>query len=482
MNELTTASSNPVWIVDDDRSIRWVLEKALERQNIPNRSFESADEAMGALATNDVHPAVVLTDVRMPGMDGFEFLEELSKRELCPVVVMTAHSDLDSAVTSYQGGAFDYLPKPFDVDDAVAVVERACAHAELQRSANDESGQSITDSLAPAGIIGQAPAMQDVYRAIGRLSGSSITVLINGESGSGKELVARALHTHSPRKSAPFVALNMAAIPAELIESELFGHEKGSFTGATGQRIGRFEQANSGTLFLDEIGDMPSPMQTRLLRVLEDGQFFRVGGRTPVQVDVRVIAATHQNLEDRVEQGNFREDLYHRLNVIRLVLPRLAERRGDIPLLANHFLESAARELNSELKELSPDALEHLCRLDWPGNVRQLENTCRWLTVMASPREIQITDLPPDLLDDSTPLAADHSWQQLLSSWAKERLQTASAEQPVLEEAVPIFERTLIEAALERTSGRKRDAAVLLGWGRNTLTRKLKELGMNGAA
>ena len=484
MNEQNTAITNPVWIVDDDRSIRWVLEKALARQNIPNRSFESADDAMGALATNDAQPAVVLTDVRMPGMDGFEFLEELSKRELCPVVVMTAHSDLDSAVTSYQGGAFDYLPKPFDVNDALAVVERACAHAKLQQSATDDTtsgAAAVTESLAPAGIIGQAPAMQDVYRAIGRLSGSSITVLINGESGSGKELVARALHTHSPRKGAPFVALNMAAIPAELIESELFGHEKGSFTGATGQRIGRFEQANGGTLFLDEIGDMPSSMQTRLLRVLEDGQFFRVGGRTPVQVDVRVIAATHQDLDARVQQGSFREDLYHRLNVIRLVLPRLAERRGDIPLLANHFLETAARELNSELKELTAESTDYLCRLNWPGNVRQLENTCRWLTVMASPREIRIADLPPDLLEDSAPLATDHSWQQLLSAWAKERLQSASAEQPVLEEAVPIFERTLIEAALERTGGRKRDAAVLLGWGRNTLTRKLKELDMNGA-
>ncbi len=323
--------------------------------------------------------------------------------------------------------------------------------------------------------------MQDVYRAIGRLSGSSITVLINGESGSGKELVARALHTHSPRTGSPFVALNMAAIPSELVESELFGHEKGSFTGATGQRIGRFEQANTGTLFLDEIGDMPAPMQTRLLRVLEDGQFFRVGGRTPVQVDVRVIAATHQNLEERVKQGSFREDLFHRLNVIRLLLPRLSERRGDIPLLANHFLEAAARELKSEQKVLTTEALDYLCRLNWPGNVRQLENTCRWLTVMASPREIGVADLPPDLLDEDTPVTVEHSWQQLLAQWAAARLQTASSEQPVLDEAVPIFERTLIEAALERTSGRKRDAAVLLGWGRNTLTRKLKELGMTGA-
>ena len=473
-----------VWVVDDDRSIRWVLEKALERQNIPNRCFESADAAMNALASaRTALPAVVVTDVRMPGMDGFEFLEELGKRDLCPVVVMTAHSDLDSAVTSYQGGAFDYLPKPFDVNEAIAVVERARAHGIANRAAADTAQPAANDDpagMAAAGIIGQAPAMQDVYRAIGRLSGSSITVLINGESGSGKELVARALHTHSPRKEAPFVALNMAAIPADLVESELFGHEKGAFTGATVQRIGRFEQANTGTLFLDEIGDMPAPMQTRLLRVLEDGQFFRVGGRTPVQVDVRVIAATHQNLEQRVAQGDFREDLFHRLNVIRLLLPRLSDRRGDIPLLAAHFLEAAAKELGGEPKRLSDEALEYLCNLQWPGNVRQLENTCRWLTVMASGNEIRLADLPPDLLDDDARATGDTSWQQMLSSWASEKLQNASAEHPVLDEAVPIFERTLIEAALQRTSGRKRDAAVLLGWGRNTLTRKLKELGMSG--
>lgn len=487
MTNIQTPPSNtatsPVWIVDDDTSIRWVLEKALERQNIPSRSFESADEAMAALSLNSTTaPAVVVTDVRMPGMDGFEFLQEIAKAELCPVVMMTAHSDLDSAVASYQGGAFDYLPKPFDVDEAIAVVERARAHGQRQHAdstTKETEHQQTDESAAPAGMIGQAPAMQDVYRAIGRLSGSSITVLINGESGSGKELVARALHTHSPRDGEPFIALNMAAIPAELVESELFGHEKGSFTGATAQRIGRFEQANGGTLFLDEIGDMPAPMQTRLLRVLEDGQFFRVGGRSPVQVDVRVIAATHQNLEERVTAGAFREDLFHRLNVIRLLLPRLSERRGDIPLLANHFLESAARELNSELKVLTAEAQDYLSRLTWPGNVRQLENTCRWLTVMASGREIRLIDLPPDLLDDDVPAVIDNSWQQLLSDWATERLQTANADHPVLAEAVPVFERALIEAALQHTHGRKRDAAVLLGWGRNTLTRKLKELGMH---
>lgn len=474
-----------VWIIDDDRSIRWVLEKAMERQNLPCRSFESADSAMQVLNNEpNLTPAAIVTDVRMPGMDGFEFLDEIAKRELCPVIVMTAHSDLDSAVASYQGGAFDYLPKPFDVNEAIAVVERACAQSEqnageIETAANEEPAIVTDQGMAPAGIIGQAPAMQDVYRAIGRLSGSSITVLINGESGSGKELVARALHTHSPRKNAPFVALNMAAIPSELVESELFGHEKGAFTGATGQRIGRFEQANTGTLFLDEIGDMPAPMQTRLLRVLEDGQFFRVGGRTPVQVDVRVIAATHQNLEVRVSEGAFREDLFHRLNVIRLLLPKLSDRSGDIPLLAGHFLEAASRELGGETKILSKEAMQYITDLSWPGNVRQLENTCRWLTVMASGREIGLADLPPDLLGEEAVVATGNSWQQLLAAWATERLQTASADEPVLDEAVPIFERTLIEAALQRTSGRKRDAAVLLGWGRNTLTRKLKELGMS---
>jgi len=477
-------SAEDIWIVDDDRSIRWVLEKAMERHNLPCKSFESADAAMQELNSTTPKPAVVVTDVRMPGMDGFEFLDELAKRELCPVIVMTAHSDLDSAVTSYQGGAFEYLPKPFDVNEAVAVVERARAQNAQERIDAQAAEQTATavdtpaEGMAPAGIIGQAPAMQDVYRAIGRLAGSSITVLINGESGSGKELVARALHTHSPRKSAPFVALNMAAIPSELVESELFGHEKGAFTGATGQRIGRFEQADRGTLFLDEIGDMPAPMQTRLLRVLEDGQFFRVGGRTPVQVDVRVIAATHQNLEERVSAGAFREDLFHRLNVIRLLLPKLSDRRGDIPLLAQHFLEAASRELGGEPKIISDEAMQYLANLNWPGNVRQLENTCRWLTVMASGREIGLADLPPDLLGDDVPLATGNSWQQMLAGWAGERLQTASAENPVLDEALPIFERTMIEAALQQTSGRKRDAAVLLGWGRNTLTRKIKELGM----
>ncbi|MEM7220338.1 MAG: nitrogen regulation protein NR(I) [Pseudomonadota bacterium] len=465
-----------VWIVDDDRSIRWVLERALERQSIPCRSFPSAEDAMQALATQ--RPAVVLTDVRMPGMDGFEFLRELEERETCPVIMMTAHSDLDSAVTSYQGGAFEYLPKPFDVDEAVAVVERARAHSNdvAPAAANDEES-----GLAQAGIIGQSAAMQDVYRAIGRLSHSSITVLINGESGSGKELVARALHTHSPRRDGPFVALNMAAIPHELIESELFGHEKGAFTGATNQRIGRFEQADSGTLFLDEIGDMPAAMQTRLLRVLEDGSFYKVGGRTAQSVDVRVIAATHQNLERRVAEGDFREDLFHRLNVIRLQLPRLTDRPADIPLLARHFLDQAAQELGGDPKTLSAGAEAHLCAMPWPGNVRQLENTCRWLTVMASGREIQVEDLPEELRRETAQPTQANSWDKALARWAQGALPGASAERPLLDEALPLFERTMIETTLAHTNGRKRDAAVLLGWGRNTLTRKLKELGMSSA-
>ena len=465
-----------VWIVDDDRSIRWVLERALTRHEIACRAFETADEALSAL--NGDRPAVIVTDVRMPGTDGFALLEAITAERLCPVVMMTAHSDLDSAVHSYQNGAFDYLPKPFDVNDAVTVVQRALAQSEMDEEPDAMESPAVS---ATAGIVGQAPAMQDVYRAIGRLSSSSITVLINGESGTGKELVARALHTHSPRSGAPFVALNMAAIPSELIESELFGHEKGAFTGATAQRIGRFEQAAAGTLFLDEIGDMPAATQTRLLRVLEDGAFYRVGGRSTVRVDVRVIAATHQDLETRVEEGRFREDLFHRLNVIRLQLPRLQDRSEDIPLLASHFLQEAAEELGGQPKTLRPGCVAHLQTLPWPGNVRQLENTCRWLTVMVGASEIGVEDLPSDLRAAAAG-NREAQWQQLLSTWAEQRLAGDPGEQGVLGEALPIFERTLIEAALRQTRGRKRDAAVLLGWGRNTLTRKLKELSMEDDA
>ncbi|WP_163647852.1 nitrogen regulation protein NR(I) [Modicisalibacter sp. 'Wilcox'] len=454
-------------IVDDDRAIRWVLERALAQPDLDVTSFDRADTALESLLRQP--PDVLLTDIRMPGLDGLDLMARLREAHPdLPVIVMTAHSDLDSAVASYQGGAFEYLPKPFDVDEALALVRRAVAHAR-ERQAPASAPEGLTTE-----IIGEAPAMQEVFRAIGRLSQSHITVLINGESGTGKERVAQALHQHSPRRAHPFIALNMAAIPKDLMESELFGHEKGAFTGATAQRRGRFEQADGGTLFLDEIGDMPPDTQTRLLRVLADGEFYRVGGHTPVKVDVRIIAATHQNLEKLVEDGRFREDLFHRLNVIRVHLPRLAERREDIPRLAQHFLAEAARELATEPKVLTREAEQHLTRLAWPGNVRQLENTCRWLTVMASGREVLVDDLPPELRDVEGAEAAGGDWRGAFREWADRAL--AAGHTHLLEEAVPDFERILIETALKHTGGRKGEAAELLGWGRNTLTRKLKVL------
>lgn len=454
-------------IVDDDRAIRWVLERALAQPDLEVQSFERADAALEAIERQP--PEVLLTDIRMPGLDGLDLMAKVRQMHPdLPVIVMTAHSDLDSAVASYQGGAFEYLPKPFDVDDALALVRRGVAHARERRSP-----AAVPEGLS-AEIIGEAPAMQEVFRAIGRLSQSHITVLINGESGTGKERVAQALHQHSPRQGHPFIALNMAAIPKDLMESELFGHEKGAFTGATSQRRGRFEQADGGTLFLDEIGDMPADTQTRLLRVLADGEFYRVGGHTPVKVDVRIIAATHQNLEKLVTDGRFREDLFHRLNVIRVHLPRLAERREDIPRLAQHFLAEAAKELSTEPKVLTKDAEEHLTRLPWPGNVRQLENTCRWLTVMASGREVLVDDLPPELRDIEGVETPSGDWRNAFREWADRAL--ASGHTHLLEEAVPDFERILIETALKHTGGRKGEAAELLGWGRNTLTRKLKVL------
>ncbi|WP_106419272.1 nitrogen regulation protein NR(I) [Salinicola tamaricis] len=454
-------------IVDDDRAIRWVLERALAQPDLDVKSFERADAALEAIERQP--PEVLLTDIRMPGIDGLDLMAKVrEKHPDLPVIVMTAHSDLDSAVASYQGGAFEYLPKPFDVDDALALVRRGVAHARERRSP-----AALPEGLS-AEIIGEAPAMQEVFRAIGRLSQSHITVLINGESGTGKERVAQALHQHSPRRGQPFIALNMAAIPKDLMESELFGHEKGAFTGATAQRRGRFEQADGGTLFLDEIGDMPADTQTRLLRVLADGEFYRVGGHTPVKVDVRIIAATHQNLETLVADGRFREDLFHRLNVIRVHLPRLAERREDIPRLAQHFLAEAAKELATEPKVLTQEATAHLTRLPWPGNVRQLENTCRWLTVMASGREVLVDDLPLELRDLDGVEAPSGDWRAAFREWADRAL--AAGHTHLLEEAVPDFERILIETALKHTGGRKGEAAELLGWGRNTLTRKLKVL------
>ena len=462
-----------VWVVDDDRSIRWVMEKALTQAGLLCQSFETAEALLDAITSGA--PDVVISDIRMPGIDGLALLGQLRTAypEL-PVIITTAHSDLDSAVASYEEGAFEYLPKPFDVDEIVATVMRTPTMRRERKAPATELPSKPTE------IIGNAPAMQEVFRAIGRLAHSQITVLINGESGTGKELVARALHRHSPRKDGPFIALKMAAIPRELMESELFGHEKGSFTGATARRAGRFEQADSGTLFLDEIGDMPAETQTRLLRVLADGEFFRVGGAAPVKADVRIIAATHQNLETLVANGQFREDLFHRLNVIRIHLPRLADRQEDIPKLMQFFLGKAAQELGVEGKILSPSASRYLCQLPWPGNVRQLENTCRWLTVMAAGREIHPSDLPPELLEPAQPQRADNAttWQDTLATWAQQRL--AAGESNVLRKALPEFERIMITAALTHTGGKRAEAAETLGWGRNTLTRKIKELEEDG--
>ncbi|KFZ30663.1 nitrogen regulation protein NR(I) [Pseudidiomarina salinarum] len=464
-------SDDSIWILDDDSSIRWVLERALQRAGLTNRSFASAAELYEALKT--AQPRVLLTDIRMPGDDGLKVLEFVKREHpQLTVIVMTAHSDLDSAVNAFQGGAFEYLAKPFDLDDVIHTLSRA-----LQRTpAPADEPVAAVDQVS--GIIGNAPAMQDVFRAIGRLSHSSVTVLINGASGTGKELVARALHDHSPRARKPFIALNMAAIPSDLVESELFGHEKGAFTGATHRRHGRFEQAHGGTLFLDEIGDMPLAVQTRLLRVLAEGQFYPVGSYQPVKVDVRIIAATHQNLTERVAQGLFREDLLHRLNVIRLQLPTLAERRSDIPQLARHFLRRAADELGGAPKRLSPAAEARLSAAPWPGNVRQLENMCRWLTVMAPGDVVDVSDLPDELGEPlGEPLAKgaveEYDWQQALKRALSRQL--ANGEQDILQELVPEVERLALELALEATGGHKQQAAHLLGWGRNTLTRKLKE-------
>ncbi len=463
---------NIVWVVDDDKSIRWVLDKALQKASMVCKSFANASNLLDALQTE--RPDALLTDIRMPGMDGLELLKKVQQSYPdLPVIVMTAHSDLDSAVSAFHGGAFEYLPKPFDINEVVDVAQRACLQSK-QRETLDKSEPERLEETPE--IIGEAPAMQEVFRAIGRLARSHITVLINGASGTGKELVAKALHRHSPRSKKPFIALNMAAIPKDLMESELFGHEKGSFTGAHTRRAGRFEQANGGTLFLDEIGDMPAELQTRLLRVLADNMFYPVGSHTAVKVDVRIIAATHQNLELLVENGLFREDLFHRLNVIRIHIPPLCERKQDIPLLMSHFLNVAAVELNSEVKQLKPETEIFLSSQPWPGNVRQLENTCRWLTVMASGREIYLEDLPPELTSTEKENAAEASgnWEILLEETIKHQLQLGRPE--VAKTIIPEVESILIKSALNYTSGRKNEAALLLGYGRNTLTRKIKEL------
>ena len=534
----------PIWIVDDDPSIRFVLEKALAREDLPTRSFTHPREVLDALAELAAGdparqgPQVLVSDIRMPGGSGLQLLEKV--RELqpgLPVIIMTAYSDLDSAVSAFQRGAFEYLPKPFDVPRAVELIRRAVE--ESQREEVTEERQAAAPEM-----LGQAPAMQDVFRAIGRLSQSQVTVLITGESGSGKELVARALHKHSPCADGPFVAINTAAIPKDLLESELFGHERGAFTGAQTQRRGRFEQAEGGTLFLDEIGDMPFDLQTRLLRVLSDGQFYRVGGHAAVKAHVRVIAATHQDLEKRVQQGGFREDLFHRLNVIRLRLPALRERREDIPMLTRHFLQQSARQLGVEPKRIAESALARLAQFAFPGNVRQLENICHWLTVMAPAQVISLQDLPPEVLESpvcqglaradaladgagealppmasplsaperagnlvtpalplaaamaagvslpAPPRAADpasaaeppssvFSWEQALETEVHKLLEDGQPE--VWELLTRRFESRLIRTALTATHGRRMEAAQRLGIGRNTITRKIQELALDAS-
>ena len=457
-----------VWVVDDDESVRWVLEQALKQANMFPRLFESGTAFFRGLARDK--PDVVVTDIRMPDMTGLELIEQLHATEPeIPAIVITAHSDLESAVAAYQSGAFEYLPKPFDVDEAVELVSRAAR----QRSKVRAEQTAVAN---PKTIIGKAPAMQEVFKAIGRLSRASMTVLITGESGTGKELVARALHENSPRADRIFVALNTSAIAAELLESELFGHEKGAFTGATERRIGRFEQADGGTLFLDEIGDMSTALQTRLLRVLAEGEFFRVGGQAPIRVDVRVIAATHQDLAKASEEGGFREDLYHRLNVMRIEVPPLRHRREDIIDLARFYLDLVANELGVAAKSLSEGAAAHFLAYDWPGNVRELVNLCRRLTVTAAGREIVVQDLPPELGTERP--ASESDWTVGLEQWAQDRF-AQSAASPLLDEAMPAFERTLIRIALKQARGKRLEAARLLGWGRNTLTRKIKELGLD---
>ncbi len=457
-----------VWVVDDDQSVRWVIEKALRQADMTTRCFERVENLLEAIG--EKIPDVLITDIRMPGMSGFALLERLQQHcpEL-PIIVITAHADLENAVAAYKGGAFEYLPKPFDIDEAVELVRKAA-----RRNGHDADGDIVeTDDALPS-LIGQAPAMQEVFRSIGRLAGSSMTVLITGESGTGKELVARALHQHSPRASKPFVALNTSAIPSELLESELFGHEKGAFTGADARRIGRFEQANGGTLFLDEIGDMSPALQTRLLRVLAESEFYRVGGQMLIKVDVRVIAATNQDLARAVKESRFREDLFHRLNVIRVTTPPLRQRRDDIPLLLSHYLAESANELNAPAKVADADAIEALSNYDWPGNVRQLINATRRLTVTAPGRVITAADIPVDLGGNEPTRRAAKEWTRSLAAWAERQLSSGTI--PLVDSALPEFEETLIRIAMSQTNGHRQEAAKLLGWGRNTLARKIKAL------
>jgi two-component system nitrogen regulation response regulator GlnG len=475
-NSMNTVTPHSIWVIDDDQSIRWVLDRALTNAGFEITAFETASSALTRFKRSAIEerPQAILTDLRMPGISGFEFLKQIRNVDhTLPIIIMTAYSDLDTTVQAYQEGAFEYLPKPFDIDEAIDLVSRAC------QKQPEAKASEITTGLSDE-IIGDSAAIQEVFRIIGRLSRSNTSVLISGESGTGKELVARAIHKHSPRKNGPFLAINTAAIPADLLESELFGHEKGAFTGAQSQHFGRFEQADEGTLFLDEIGDMPMDLQTRLLRVLAEGEFFRVGGKQAVHTNVRILAATHRDLEGLVKQNKFREDLFHRLNVIKLRLPPLRERREDIPLLLKHFLHHFANEIGESAKQINTDVLEYLRNLNWSGNIRQLENTCRWFSVMATGAKIQISDLPEELSRENqggasvNDIELSGDWLPMLRQWAASEL--LNGQQDILAKATPKFERVLLECALETTGGRKQEAAKLLGWGRNTLTRKLKEL------
>ena len=454
-----------VWVVDDDDSIRWVLSRALKKHDYDVQVFSDGESVLTAL--NKSEPTVLITDIRMPGISGTELAKQVSesKPEL-PIIIMTAHTDLDSALASYKSGAFEYLPKPFDIDDALAIIESAV-------NQRIQSSDEVVEPIKTGSMIGEAPAMQEVFRAIGRLAKSNINVLIWGESGTGKELVASALHQFSPRVDKPYIPINTAAIPSELLESELFGHEKGAFTGAHERRIGRFEQANGGTLFLDEIGDMPAELQTRLLRVLSEGKFYRVGGREQVAVDVRVLAATNQELEKRVALGKFREDLYHRLNVIRIDIPALRQRKEDVPLLIKHFLKESAKELQTDMKQLTEESLLAMVDYHWPGNVRQLENSCRWITVMAPGSSVDVAELPKEIFAPQ-PEGLSSSWEVGLAKVAKQYLNLGKDD--ILDELRVTFERVLLNEALKFTQGHRQQAAKRLGWGRNTLTRKLKEL------
>ncbi len=457
-----------VWVVDDDQSLRWVLERALRQAGMSPRSFERAEHMLEAIEHST--PDVLITDVRMPGMSGLVLLERLSRaRPKLPIIVITAHSDLENAVAAYQGGAFEYLPKPFDIDEAIELVRKAA-----QTNGDADSHPGSRKGNAVPSLIGEAPAMQEVFRSIGRLAGSTMTVLITGESGTGKELVARALHEHSPRANKAFVAMNTSAIASELLESELFGHEKGSFTGADSRRIGRFEQANGGTLFLDEIGDMSPALQTRLLRVLAESEFYRVGGQVSIKVDVRVIAATNQDLVRAVKESRFREDLFHRLNVIRINTPPLRQRREDIPQLLKHYLGEAAKELSAPAKSFDSDALDLLRAYDWPGNVRQVVNAARRLTITAPGAVITAEDIPGDLGGAKQSKKAAQEWTRSLAAWAESQMD--AGDPALIDTALPDFEKTLIEIALSKTNGHRQDAAKLLGWGRNTLARKMKAL------